>query len=1238
MKIKKILLLLYLCFAFQNIQAQVCGNPGKDGVPDRLRIINTYFFPANDMVLAAGSRQIMLSEVGMGDVFFYDYYGNIPISPGDLLMLIQMQDALVNFSNDANYGANDPFSGPDRLGGTGYLDLGNSGKYEYIVATNSVSLDGGLLTFRGMGVESGTINEYTSAGPTVLRGSRSFQVIRVPQYANLQLDPIRNNIIVPKFNGQVGGVLAFNVAGIFDLNGDTIDVSALGFLGGQKGRYFETGDGYYNRNDVYAQFSIRDSPYRYSGKANGIAGSPGYGFPLGPWGKGAPANAGGAGNINLAGGGGGGNAGAGGVGGNGRSFGDPRDSFPNGGRPGSNVYDHSSAIDRLIPGGGGGGADLDLNNISYAEGILNGGAVVLINADHITGAGAIRSSGLFGNLKWSNDPEDFNPLVSGAGGGAGGTIFINELHGDLPANVIVEAKGGNGWSTAFRGTVASSTGPGGGGGGGQIFSSMIASRIRTDVSKGKAGRVNGTNETKSAADGQDGNVRYFRNNDLPPHLRYGICFPELMTTVSQSDVTARYYAGEQVIYTIRITNVQQATVSGVKLALKLPLGFSFVRANASYTGDANGPEVLNDMDTTNARLILGDFILFSGDEVLIRLIAKIDCEVSPGTYHVSAQALFPDPLRLAAHPDRLVTPLINAFPNTFTSYEGASTVVEGENYNGNLPASAAEDVVVIAPVVIGNLIQAPQSSAFCLEGKPGSILGHLPSGGVPPYSYQWQQSANGMVFTNILAATAESFEPPLLTDSVYYRRNVFMLGCSNPINSSNVVLMKVLKPLPVPDFLVPDVCLKDATGYFKNTTTVEDAAFNRLSYNWDFGDAQSSVGNPNTSTEKDGSHVYTKTGYYTITLKVSRDGACPQIIQKSFRVNGSLPKADFMLLGNAFCSGQELMFEDKASVDFGEITRIEWYFNDQNSDQVVIDIQPEKREAAARIYKYSYPAFHSPATKTIRVRMVVYSGLSCSSEQIKDVVLQASPELSFDPIPSVCRNTPAFELTQGKEIWGIVGSGKYSGVGVNEEGWFNPEQAGQGNHIIKYVFTAENGCVVEKSQPLTVLAVPEADAGGNLSVLEGGSVQLAMDAKKETAGLSYKWSPAIFLDRDDVLNPLCSPGSDQTYVLTVTNAEGCSSKDEMRISVMKNPLIPNTFTPNGDGINDEWQIIYLESYPKATIRIFNRYGEKVFNGNAKSKSWDGKYDGQDVPVGTYYYVIDPHNGRKVISGSVTILR
>jgi len=85
-------------------------------------------------------------------------------------------------------------------------------------------------------------------------------------------------------------------------------------------------------------------------------------------------------------------------------------------------------------------------------------------------------------------------------------------------------------------------------------------------------------------------------------------------------------------------------------------------------------------------------------------------------------------------------------------------------------------------------------------------------------------------------------------------------------------------------------------------------------------------------------------------------------------------------------------------------------------------------------------------------------------------------------------------------------------------------------------------------------------------------------------------------------------------------------------------VIPNAFTPNGDGINDLWDITALQGYPGCRVTIFNRYGTVVYSSIGYPKAWDGTYNGSALPVGTYYYIIDLKNGKKKLAGPVTILR
>ena len=108
--------------------------------------------------------------------------------------------------------------------------------------------------------------------------------------------------------------------------------------------------------------------------------------------------------------------------------------------------------------------------------------------------------------------------------------------------------------------------------------------------------------------------------------------------------------------------------------------------------------------------------------------------------------------------------------------------------------------------------------------------------------------------------------------------------------------------------------------------------------------------------------------------------------------------------------------------------------------------------------------------------------------------------------------------------------------------------------------------------------------------------------------------------------------------LNLTGQGGCMVSDTIFIQVLLAPEVPNAFSPNGDGINDTWRIKYLESYPGATIDVYNRYGQNVFRSVGYDVDWDGTVNGKPLPIGTYYYIINPKNGRQIITGSVTLIK
>jgi gliding motility-associated-like protein len=93
------------------------------------------------------------------------------------------------------------------------------------------------------------------------------------------------------------------------------------------------------------------------------------------------------------------------------------------------------------------------------------------------------------------------------------------------------------------------------------------------------------------------------------------------------------------------------------------------------------------------------------------------------------------------------------------------------------------------------------------------------------------------------------------------------------------------------------------------------------------------------------------------------------------------------------------------------------------------------------------------------------------------------------------------------------------------------------------------------------------------------------------------------------------------------------------VAIPPTVVIPNAFTPNGDGINDLWNIKSIEAYPKCIISVYSRYGALVYQSKGYPRSWDGTSNGTPVPTGTYYYIIDLNeDNTKPLTGYVAVIR
>ena len=115
----------------------------------------------------------------------------------------------------------------------------------------------------------------------------------------------------------------------------------------------------------------------------------------------------------------------------------------------------------------------------------------------------------------------------------------------------------------------------------------------------------------------------------------------------------------------------------------------------------------------------------------------------------------------------------------------------------------------------------------------------------------------------------------------------------------------------------------------------------------------------------------------------------------------------------------------------------------------------------------------------------------------------------------------------------------------------------------------------------------------------------------------------------------------ETTVYYISQVSGSceSSRIPVTVSVgISRANIPNAITPNSDGINDYWKIPGIENYPQAMIHIYNRSGQQVFESRGYATMFNGTYNGNVLPYGTYYYMIELSNSCNLLSGSLTIVK
>jgi PKD repeat protein len=950
---KKAVLSLFLV-CIMHLPAYVLAQAGKNGA----KIVSSSVFVNEYTVLTAnansGNTSINVVSTNLNSSGLFPS----ALAPGDLLLIIQMQGALIAVPDDSTYGA--------------ILNYGNCGNYEFAQVAS---------------VASATVINLSCALNKAFSATGKTQVVRVPRYSSLTINST-GIVSCPAWNGVVGGVMAAEVQGNTIINsGGSIDVSSKGFRGGallDNVAWWGVGNFVSTLNDYGAE------------KGEGIAGYQlDYDALGGRYAKGAPANGGGGANSHNAGGGGGGNAGATGswtgrgnpnisnagwISAWNREYAGFSASTSSGGGKGGYTFSASNQDATLIgpsnsawggdqradQGGrggrplnystgkiflGGGGGSGDQNNNAGGAGGIGGGIAILLAYGDVSGAGTIRANGANGaNTIGANGTD------GAGGGGAGGAILVPAL--GAISGISISANGGAGGTQTVSFGTLEAEGPGGGGGGGYIA-----------VSNGAI--------TKSAAGGLNGTTNSFSLTEFPPNG----------ATSGGSGESSAILP----VFKIVVNSPQTVCTGSAATITFSTVGTPPTGTNLGWYSSSIGGTLLASGNTYTTPPITGTVIVYVGscpgvyrqpvllnaNTVTSSFTSTTVCQGNATTFNASAGSSMGT---------------INGWSWDFGDGSGTSTL-QNPTYTYTLGGSYT--VVLTATDDLG--CSSVTTNTVVVNPRPGISATASPASGCLPLNVQFNNtSTNANSYTWNFgdgSATSSQTSPA----HVYANAGTYTVtvtasnaaGCTSSQSFSNMVQASAT---PRATFTASSntVCLGDTVRFtdasFPNGTII-------TSRSWNFGDGSA------PSNQTNPSHAYMTAGSYLVRLTVS-SATCSHDTTLTILVNPG-PVVSFSSSVNVGCNPLSVSFTNTTS----GAPIYSWNFGD--GSPLSSTSSPSHVYAGSGTYSVTLIATQGSCADTLRVQSMI--------------VVYPTPGASFNSASSICLGDTVFFANNSTSSGGITG-------------------------------------------------------------------------------------------------------------------------------------------------------------------------------------------------------------------------
>ena len=424
-------------------------------------------------------------------------------------------------------------------------------------------------------------------------------------------------------------------------------------------------------------------------------------------------------------------------------------------------------------------------------------------------------------------------------------------------------------------------------------------------------------------------------------------------------------------------------------------------------------------------------------------------------------------------------------------------------------------------------------------------------------------------------------------------------GCADTLSQDVDVLSS-----PIADFNITpfEPCGPDNLFSFNDVSTVGSGSITKRE--WDFGDG--SVSGQQNVTNKNFNGI----GAFDVTLVVTTNLGCTDTAMSSVIIDAK-PTADFSVNSATQCfNGHSVSITNSSTISSGSMSSEMWDFDDGNTSS--------SSNPPDHIYA-------NPGTYTIR--LITTSDQSCLDTFDLQVEINPSPQIDFtggegcvfDDIDFVNLSSISGGSLTVYE-WHF-GDGFTSSILSPSHLYVN-----SGTYEVKLIVTSDKGCIdslIDKTaaviyeQPMADFTIDKISSIGNQTEMQFNDVS--------TGGTSRMWVFDMFGSSTEP-NPIVTFGDTGTFaiMLITTNDAGCADTMVKAIFVFPDNLIhlPNSFTPNGDDLNEVFKPYGLGYLKKYHFAIYNRWGVKVFETIDTEVGWDGNYLGEVALPGVYLVTID----------------